>query len=80
MAIAIAEVAATGADLRDVDAQDAIVARWHEWSRDAKDVGIQTRSVLSDRRHATARQPRRRRAASADAARTHRTHRAATAR
>ncbi|OBG79855.1 ribosylglycohydrolase [Mycobacterium sp. E802] len=46
MAIAIAEVAATGADLRDASAQDAIVARWHEWSLSAKDVGIQTRSVL----------------------------------
>jgi ADP-ribosyl-[dinitrogen reductase] hydrolase len=46
MAIAIAEVAATGADLRDTSAQDAIVARWYEWSLDAKDVGIQTRSVL----------------------------------
>ncbi len=47
MAIAIAEVAATGADLRDDEAQDAIVARWHQWSLGAKDVGIQTRSVLS---------------------------------
>ncbi|MGB7504945.1 MAG: ADP-ribosylglycohydrolase family protein [Mycobacterium sp.] len=47
MAVAIAEVAATGADLRDETAQDAIVARWHEWSLGAKDVGIQTRSVLS---------------------------------
>ena len=46
MAIAIAEVAATGADLRDASAQDAIVARWREWSRNAKDVGIQTGSVL----------------------------------
>lgn len=46
MAIAIAEVAATGADLRDEAAQDVIVARWYEWSRDSKDVGIQTRSVL----------------------------------
>src|ERR1700722_14576021 len=36
MAIAIAEVAATGADLRDATAQDAIVTRWHEWSRNAK--------------------------------------------
>lgn len=51
MAIAVAEVAATGADLRDAEAQDAIVARWHEWSLGAKDVGIQTRSVL----HAAAR-------------------------
>ena len=47
MAIAIAEVAATGADLRDPAAQERIVARWHEWSLRAKDVGIQTRSVLS---------------------------------
>ncbi|CAA0138249.1 ADP-ribosyl-[dinitrogen reductase] glycohydrolase [Mycolicibacterium vanbaalenii] len=46
MAVAIAEVAATGADLRDESAQDAIVARWHEWSRGAKDVGVQTDSVL----------------------------------
>lgn len=48
MAIAIAEVAATGADLRDEAAQDAIVRRWHEWAHDpgTKDVGIQTRAVL----------------------------------
>ena len=46
MAIAIAEVAATGADLRDESAQDAIVARWHGWAQSAKDVGVQTRSVL----------------------------------
>jgi ADP-ribosylglycohydrolase/protein-tyrosine phosphatase len=46
MAIAIADVAATGADLRDASAQDAIVARWLGWSQDAKDVGIQTGSVL----------------------------------
>jgi ADP-ribosylglycohydrolase len=47
MAIAIAEVAATGADLRQEEALDAIARRWHEWSQDAKDVGVQTRSVLS---------------------------------
>jgi ADP-ribosyl-[dinitrogen reductase] hydrolase len=46
MAIAIAEVAATGVDLRDPSAQDAIVTRWREWSHNAKDVGIQTGSVL----------------------------------
>ena len=46
MAIAIAEVAATGADLRSVDAQDQIVARWVRWSRTAPDVGIQTSQVL----------------------------------
>src|ERR1700761_4680174 len=47
MAIAIAEVAATGADLRTERAQDTIVTRWHEWSQHATDVGVQTRSVLS---------------------------------
>jgi len=47
MAIAIAEVAATGADLREEQALDAIVTRWYDWSRRAKDVGIQTRSVLN---------------------------------
>lgn len=47
MAIAIAEVAATGRDLRTEDALDAVVKRWYEWSQRAKDVGIQTRSVLS---------------------------------
>ena len=47
MAIAIAEVAATGADLREEEALDALAERWHEWSHDAKDVGVQTRSVLS---------------------------------
>ena len=48
MAVAIAEVAADGLNLRTPDAQDRIVARWYEWSRGAKDVGIQTRAVLSD--------------------------------
>ena len=47
MAIAIAEVAATGADLRDEEALDALATRWHEWSQHAKDIGVQTRSVLS---------------------------------
>jgi ADP-ribosylglycohydrolase len=47
MTIAIAEVAATGADLREESAQDAVVARWHGWAHNAKDVGIQTRSVLT---------------------------------
>jgi ADP-ribosylglycohydrolase len=47
MALAIAEVAATLADLRQEEALDAIARRWHEWSQRAKDVGIQTRSVLS---------------------------------
>ena len=46
MAIAIAEVAATAPDLREGHALDAILTRWHEWMHDAKDVGIQTSSVL----------------------------------
>ena len=48
MAIAIAEVAAMGVDLRDELAQDRIVLRWREWSLGAKDVGIQTRQVLGE--------------------------------
>jgi ADP-ribosylglycohydrolase len=47
MAIAIAEVAAAGADLRQEEALDTIARRWHEWSQHARDVGVQTRSVLS---------------------------------
>ncbi len=47
MAIAIAVLAAAGEDLREEEALDAIAGRWHEWSQDAKDVGVQTRSVLS---------------------------------
>ncbi|WP_353649590.1 ADP-ribosylglycohydrolase family protein [Nakamurella sp. A5-74] len=47
MAIAIAEIAATGADLRDTAAHDAIVRRWVAWAKTATDVGIQTRAVLS---------------------------------
>ncbi|WP_407343368.1 ADP-ribosylglycohydrolase family protein [Pengzhenrongella phosphoraccumulans] len=47
MAVAIAEVTATGVDLRTAAAQDAIAVRWAGWARDAADVGIQTRAVLS---------------------------------
>lgn len=47
MAIAIAEVAATTTDLRVAPSQDSIVQRWEQWARTAKDVGVQTRSVLS---------------------------------
>src|SRR6478672_8387188 len=39
-------VAATGTDLRDEEALDAIVRRWDEWMQTAKDVGIQTSNVL----------------------------------
>ena len=51
MAIAIAEVAARGVDLRDEAAQDAIVRRWYEWSLESPDVGVQTRAVLSSAAH-----------------------------
>ena len=47
MAIAIAEVSATGADLRSEGAHDQIAARWAGWAAKAKDVGNQTRAVLS---------------------------------
>lgn len=60
MAIAIAEVAATGADLRYEAALDLVVERWHWWARNAKDIGIQTSSVLSaaERRGISARTAR----------------------
>src|SRR5579862_6485721 len=48
MALAIAGVAAQGLDLRSPAAQDMVVARWIDWTRDAKDVGVQTQSVLWD--------------------------------
>ena len=47
MAIAIAEIAATGADLRHEKSRDYIVERWHWWFRTAKDIGVQTSTVLS---------------------------------
>lgn len=46
MAIAIAEVAATGKDLHDEAAQAEILQRWYGWAQTAKDVGVQSRSVL----------------------------------
>lgn len=54
MALAIAETAATGADLRTTAAQDTITARWAGWARTARDVGIQTRKVLGSVRNGTA--------------------------
>jgi ADP-ribosyl-[dinitrogen reductase] hydrolase len=47
MAIVIAEVASTGADLRAVAALDAITARFVAWMDEAPDVGAQTSQVLS---------------------------------
>ncbi len=47
MAVAIAEVAATGADLRTDEALDAVAADFLRWYDDGPaDIGIQTRSVL----------------------------------
>lgn len=46
MALAIAEAAADGADLRDTVVLDRIAQRWCEWSRQSKDVGIQTSTVI----------------------------------
>ena len=47
MAWVIAEVVASGADLRDDEAQDQIAAGWYAWMLQAKDVGAQTRAVLT---------------------------------
>ncbi len=47
MALAIAEVGAEGQDLLSPAAQDRIAARWAGWAAEAKDVGNQTRQVLS---------------------------------
>jgi ADP-ribosyl-[dinitrogen reductase] hydrolase len=54
MALVIAETAATGADLRTAPAQDAIIARWADWAKDARDVGIQTGDILDAVRNGTA--------------------------
>ncbi|RKE03009.1 ADP-ribosylglycohydrolase family protein [Streptomyces sp. TLI_171] len=56
----IADVAATGADLRSPAALDAIAANFLIWLRDgATDVGIQTRTVLgmTERAHAESDEP-----------------------
>jgi ADP-ribosylglycohydrolase len=47
MAIAIAEVTGKGGDLRTDEARDRVAARWAGWGATAKDVGNQTKSVLS---------------------------------
>ena len=49
MALCIAEVAATGADLRTDDAQERIAQGFLRWYRDGPpDIGVQTREVLAD--------------------------------
>jgi ADP-ribosyl-[dinitrogen reductase] hydrolase len=55
MAVAIAEVAADGADLSDPTAQGRIVARWAGWAQEARDVGNQTRAVLAAAERSAAR-------------------------
>jgi ADP-ribosyl-[dinitrogen reductase] hydrolase len=47
MAIPIAREVAEGNDLRDAKTLDRLVVAWRDWAFAAKDVGIQTRSVLS---------------------------------
>jgi ADP-ribosyl-[dinitrogen reductase] hydrolase len=47
MAIVIAEVAATGIDLRETSALDQICEGWRVWKQTAKDVGNQTRVVIN---------------------------------
>ena len=47
MAVTVAEVAGTGLDLRGTEALNAIAVRWAAWAREAADVRIQTRAVLS---------------------------------
>ncbi|WP_234538360.1 ADP-ribosylglycohydrolase family protein [Streptomyces shenzhenensis] len=54
MQVCIAEVAATGADLRGPDALDAIAAGFRRWlAGGASDVGNQTKAVLSAADHAS---------------------------
>jgi len=54
MAMPILQVLADGRTLEDSAALDEIVTRWRDWSTTAKDVGTQTRSILSPLTEATA--------------------------
>lgn len=47
MAIPIARVIARGEDLCDPETLDNLVLTWCEWLLNAKDVGVQTRAILS---------------------------------
>jgi len=47
MAVSILKVIAQGQSLHSDDALSEIVADWVKWSRTSKDVGIQTRNILS---------------------------------
>ena len=57
MAVAIAEVAAEGLDLRGEEAQDRIAGRWATWAETAKDIGIQTRQVFRSATQVVGTQP-----------------------
>jgi ADP-ribosylglycohydrolase len=60
MAVCVANVAATGADLRSDDALDQIAAGFLEWAASgATDMGAQTRAVLADARGETSSRPAR---------------------
>jgi ADP-ribosyl-[dinitrogen reductase] hydrolase len=48
MAVPIARLVASGADLNDSKSLDVLVASWAHWAASAKDVGMQTRSVLTN--------------------------------
>ena len=54
MAIPILQVLADGRTLEDAAALDEIVTRWRNWSMKAKDVGAQTRGILSQLTETTA--------------------------
>lgn len=54
MAMPILRVLADGRTLEDSVALDEIVTSWRDWSRTAKDVGSQTRSVLTHLHETTA--------------------------
>ena len=54
MAMPILQVLADGRTLEDSAALDEIVTRWRDWSTTAKDVGTQTRSILSHLTETTA--------------------------
>ncbi|MCR2784157.1 ADP-ribosylglycohydrolase family protein [Microbacterium sp. zg-B96] len=54
MAMPILQALADGRELDDDATLDVIVTRWQEWALNAKDVGSQTRGVLSDLSETTA--------------------------
>lgn len=53
MALPIAEQIASGADLLDPETLGRIVLAWKDWAAEAKDVGVQTSSVLRSLKETT---------------------------